>query len=162
MPAAVPTGAAFDLVLLAHVAAVVVALGSVVVCGVQAARVLAAREGSPPAGVVSYFSPGVNWVGRTLYAVPVLGVALLAMSGGAFGYRDGWVQWGIGLWVVAALCAEGLLWPSERRVQAGLAAGVGAGAGDATLRRHCRAACLWSGVLAVLLLVAIVLMVAQP
>ncbi len=168
-PAAVPTGPGFDVVLLLHVAAAVVALGSVVVIGIQAGRLLAVGEDDVPAGVIGYFAPGVNWVGRTLHVVPLLGLALVALSRGAYGFGDGWVQWGIGLWAAAAVGAEIVLWPAERRVQAGLAASVSddrAPAHDTTvrtsLRRACGTAVVAAGLLTAVLVAAIVVMVAQP
>ena len=72
--------------------------------------------------VVRYYRPGVNWVGRVLFLVPVLGVALIAMSGGQWGYADGWVSTGLAVWVVVAMVAEGVLWPAERRLQQVVAA----------------------------------------
>lgn len=185
-----PTGAAFDIVLLLHVACVTVGLGTVVVSGVQARRLLvAAADGTAAAGttgrsgaaraggtaghagergtpelsstLVSYYSPGVNWVARILYLVPVLGFTLLAMSGGAFGLDDTWVWWGIGLWVVAIVCAEGLLWPAERRVQVQLAS-AGDGPATSDLLAACRITYLAAGGVISVLLAAIVLMVARP
>jgi len=119
----------------------------------------AASELSPT--LVSYYSPGVNWVARILYLVPVLGFTLLAMSGGAFGVDDTWVRWGIGLWVVAIVCAEGILWPAERRVQVQLAC-AGGGAAAPELLAACRTTYLAAGGVISVLLAAIVLMVAQP
>lgn len=170
---AVPTGPAFDVVLLLHVAAVAVALGAVAAAGIQAGRVRAAGPGAPPAGLAGYYAPGVNWVGRTLHAVPVLGLALVALSGGAYGFDDAWIQWGIGLWAAAAVGSEAVLWPAERRIQAAVTAALAAGgagdgpgaapAGGATLlARDCRTAALAAGVLLAVLLAAIVVMVAQP
>ena len=154
----VPTGALFDIVLLLHVAAVIFALGTVVTSGVQAARVLAAGSAAPPRSVVAYFRPGVNWAGRVLYAVPVFGFALLGLSSGAYTLGQDWVVWGLVLWVVAALVAEWVLWPAERRVQAA----IGDGDSAETLGRACRATCGSAAVLAVVLVVAVVLMVARP
>jgi len=111
--------------------------------------------------LVAYYSPGVNWVARILYLVPVLGFTLLAMSGGAFGVDDTWVRWGIGLWVVAIVCAEGLLWPAERRVQDQLAS-VGGGPVAPELLAACRTTYLAASVVISVLLAAIVLMVARP
>ena len=89
-----------------------------------------------PVAVVRYYRPGVNWVGRVLFLVPVLGVALVAMSGGQWGYSDGWVTIGLGVWVVVALVAEGVLWPAERRLQEVVATRDAAGRdGDRTGRR---------------------------
>jgi hypothetical protein len=155
----VPSGVAFDIVLLLHVAAALVGLATVVVSGVMAGRVLAARGAAVPGPVAAYFTPGVNWAGRVLYAVPVLGVALLAMSHGAYTLADGWVDWGIGLWVAAAAAGEALLWPAERRVREGLAGG---GPGSDRTRRDCRAICASAGLVAAVLVAAVVVMVAQP
>jgi hypothetical protein len=154
-PAAVPAGPGFDVVLLLHVVVAVVALGSVVVSGVQSGRLLAAGDGALPPGVGTYFTPGVNWVGRTLHAVPLLGLALVGLSHGAYGFGDAWIQWGIGLWVAAAAGAEAVLWPAEREVQAALAV-------SARVRRPCRTTVLAAGALTALMVAAIVVMVAQP
>jgi hypothetical protein len=189
VPSAVPTGPGFDVVLLLHVAAAVVALGSVAVAGVQARRVLAAGPAGLPPALAGFYAPGVNWVGRTLHAVPLLGLALVGLSRGAYGFDDAWIQWGIGLWVVAAVGAEAVLWPAERRIQATLArpgAGVvpgagaapavpgagavpeipahlgGPGGGPSAAAGHCRTAFLAAAVLVAVLLAAIVVMVAQP
>jgi hypothetical protein len=171
---AVPTGHAFDVVLLLHVAAAVVALGSVAVAGIQAARVLAAGEAGPPAGAAGYYAPGVNWVGRTLHAVPLLGLALVGLSGGAYGFDDAWIEWGLGLWFLAAAGAEAVLWPAERRIQAALVVGVAAvgapdptapdpvPAGRASVGRDCRTAVLAAGAVAAVLVAATVVMVVQP
>lgn len=158
----VPTGAAFDIVLLLHVAAVLVGLVTVVVSAVMAARVLAADGEAPPSSAVGYFAPGVNWAGRVLYAVPLLGLGLLAMSNGAYSISDRWVEWGLGLWVVAAVVAEGLLWPAEQRVRATLGEEDLGAAERARLRRACRTVCWCAAALVVVLVAAVVVMVAQP
>jgi hypothetical protein len=156
-----PLGAGFDLLLLAHVACVIVGLGAIVVSGIQSLRLLALPADSPvPPTLLRYFAPGVNWVGRTLYGVPVFGFALLAASGGAFGLGDEWVVLGLTLWAVAAGCADGLLWPSERRIQAALAGSEAAE--PATLRSAARTIAAVAALLVVLLITATVLMVAQP
>jgi hypothetical protein len=173
--------AAYDLVLLAHVVSAVVSMVALVVAGgfALALRGALGRGGPLPASVVRYFRPGVNWVGRVLFLVPVLGVALVAMSGGQWGYADGWVTAGLGAWVVVALVAEGVLWPDERRLQEvvaaresapgtgtgpeGVAAGVPAASGTVT---DPAGVCLRSGLvgigLAVALVAVAVLMVAKP
>jgi hypothetical protein len=170
-----PSGAGYDIVLLLHVAAVVVSLLAVVVCGVQAARVLALGPGRPvPETLLGYYRPGVNWAGRTLHLVPVLGFALVAMSRGTYGLDDAWVLAGLLVWLGAAGLAEGVLWPAERRVQAHLAAArpVVASPGDEAApvrpgadegcRRDCRIQSATASLVVVLLIVAIVLMVGKP
>ncbi|HUA93905.1 MAG TPA: hypothetical protein VMB82_00075 [Acidimicrobiales bacterium] len=169
-PGAVPTGPGFDVVLLLHVVAAIVALGSVVASGVQSTRLLAAGDGEVPSGVTVYFAPGVNWVGRTLHAVPLLGLALVGLSHGAYGFEDGWIEWGIGLWVAAAVGAEAVLWPAERRVQAGLAASgdghdlgqVHAAGVRSETARSARTTAVAAGALTAVLVAAVVVMVAQP
>ncbi len=158
--AGIPTGPAFTVVLVGHVAAVLVALLAVVAGAVSAARVLTAKGELPPS-VRSYFSPGVNWTGRVLYLVPVLGVALLAMSGGAYRLDATWVDWGIGLWAAATALAEGVLWPAERRVQRGLASPAETGVPHA-VRRACRTMCVASAGVVALVVVAMAVMVAKP
>ncbi len=154
-----PTGPAFTVVLVCHVAAVLVALVAVTAGAVAAGRLLASR-GEPPPAVRSYFAPGVNWTGRVLYLVPALGAALLAMSGGAYRLGAPWVVWGIGLWAAATALAEGVMWPAERRGQRGLAGGAGAGA-PAAARGAGRAMCLSAAGVVALVVAAMVVMVVK-
>ncbi len=177
-----PTGAAFDVVLLLHVACAVVGLGTVVASAVQAGRLRSAGSGPVPDGLRAYFIPGVNWAGRALYGVPVFGFVLLGMSGGFFHLGDGWVLWGLTLWVLAIFGAEWALWPAERRIQVALASTSVSGPGDPAtddvapavpvtavapaiagrVAAECRTI-VWVGIgLALILLLAGFLMVAQP
>ena len=169
--------AAYDLVLLAHVLAALVGMVAVVAAGGFALALRRARQrGGPlPESVVRYYRPGVNWVGRVLFAVPVFGITLLAMSGGQYGWSDAWVSMGMGVWLVVAGLAEAVLWPAERRLQevvAGLAveAGVdvgvdGAAAADTTVDRTeapCLPVAVVAAVCTVAFVVVAVLMVAKP
>ena len=119
-----PNGAAFDIVLLLHVACVVVGLVTTATAAATAAR-LRHLLGSPrplPEPLLRYFRPGVNWAGRTVYGIPVFGFVLIAMSQGADALGQGWVVGGLVLFGGVALVGEGLLWPAERRLQVVLAA----------------------------------------
>jgi lysylphosphatidylglycerol synthetase-like protein (DUF2156 family) len=156
-----PTGAAFDLVLLLHSAAAVVGLATTVTAaasGTRLRRVL--RSTAPlPDAVQRYFRPGVNWAGRIVYAVPVLGAALVAMSHGAYSWTDPWIVAGVVLFTGVVLLCEGVAWPAERRLQAAL----GTAAPDAPrLQRDATALARSAATAAVLLLAAVVVMVAQP
>ncbi len=159
-----PDGAAFDIVLLLHVVCVVVGIVTTVTAAATAARLRRLLTASVPLPepVRRYFRPGVNWAGRAIWGIPIFGFALLAMSQGAYGLRDGWVMGGLVIFVVVALLAEGVLYPAERRVQAGLASDdgtapeVGAAGRDATVMVRAASAAL------VLLLLGTVLMIAQP
>lgn len=169
-----PSGAAFDVVLLLHVACVVVGIVTVATAAATARRLARlARNAAPlPESLRRYFRPGVNWAGRTIYGIPVFGFALLGMSHGAYALTDLWVLSGAVIFVALALLAEGVLWPAERRLQLAVAVPGALGPGSdgappcnavfaavtADAARMERAA---SGAL-VLLVAATVLMIAQP
>jgi uncharacterized membrane protein len=154
--------AGFDLLLIAHVACAVVGFGALATSGVQAGRLAAAGSAAPPT-LRRYFAPGVNWAGRIVYGVPIFGFALVADSNGHLRLADAWVVAGLALWGLAAVAAETVLWPAERRVQATLAgASEGAVGLPDSLRRDCRLVQSVGGALALVFVAATVLMVAQP
>jgi uncharacterized membrane protein len=162
-----PDGAAFDVVLLLHVACVVVGLVSTVAAVATATRLgRLLRASAPlPEPLRRYFRPGVNWAGRTIYGIPVFGFALIAMSQGAYALGDGWLLAGLGLFVAVAIVAEWQLWPAERRLQTGVAA-IGTVPGPASDTEQLLAdtsRMTWAARAAVVLLLAgTVVMVAQP
>jgi uncharacterized membrane protein len=164
-----PSGAAFDVVLLLHVACVVTGLATTVTAAATAGRLRRSLgAASPlPEALRRYFRPGVNWAGRTVYGIPVFGFALLAMSHGAYAVSDGWVLAGLVLFAVLAVVAEVVLWPAERRVQAAVAAGAGGeeAGGDAAIASAAAGATTMAraaGVALVLLIAGTVVMIAQP
>jgi uncharacterized membrane protein len=159
-----PSGAAYDVVLLLHVACVVVGVVTIATAAATARRLdRLARSAAPlPEPVRRYFRPGVNWAGRTIYGIPVFGFVLLGMSHGAYAVTDGWVLSGLVLFVVVALLAEGVLWPAERRLQQIVsAAGTPAALSRSVTADAARMERAASGAL-VLLIGATVLMIAQP
>lgn len=162
-----PSGAAFDVVLLLHVACVLAGLVTTVTAAATASRLRRLLgAGAPiPEALHRYFQPGVNWAGRAIYGIPVFGFALLAMSDGAYALGDGWVLAGLVLFLAAAALCEAVLWPAERRVQTAVSE-TGAGprspevpdrtADDVTLMTRAALVAL------VLLLAGTIVMVAQP
>lgn len=158
----VPTGPGYSVLLVLHVAAAVVGFGALAVTGVQAARLRRRLDGPALDNIGRYFRPGVNWPARSLYAVPVLGFALLADSGGAFDAGDRWVVAGLVLWALSALAAEVVVWPGERRIQAWFTEGRDDPAAGALLDRLCAQVAFSSAVLAVLFVAAMVVMVSKP
>jgi hypothetical protein len=161
----------YDLVLLAHVITALVGLVAVVLsgCSALALRRALTRGGPLPEALVRYYRPGVNWVGRVLFLVPVLGIALLLMSGGQWGFSDTWVSAGLAIWVVIAVVAESVLWPVERQLQEVVVAASGEerpAAADPVDPGEAAGWCLKSGVAGIGLGVALVfvgvLMVAKP
>jgi uncharacterized membrane protein len=158
----VPTGALYSTLLLLHVLSAVVGFGTVVATGVQAAR--ARRGPSAPGadGVRRYFRPGVNWAGRALYGVPVFGFGLIAASDRVFRAGDGFVVVGLVLWLVAAVLAEVVVWPGERRIQIELTQRWGETHGAPALERDCRQVSAAAVGLAALFVAATVIMVGKP
>jgi hypothetical protein len=140
----------------------VAGFGAIVLTGVQAGR---ARRGptAPGAdGVRRYFRPGVNWVGRVVYAVPVLGYASIEASHGAWGAGDGFVVAGLVLWLATAVLAELVAWPGERRIQTIVTGGWDDTRWARELDRQCRRVSAAAAVVAALFVVAVVVMVARP
>jgi hypothetical protein len=130
-----PTGAAFDIVLILHVACMLIAFASLFTTGVQAWRARRGPEAASAPSVARYFRPGINWPGRAIYLVLVFGICLVAMSGHAYDFGDPFVQIGLILWIVAVSVAELVVWPGERMLQGVISespvgAGGEAGPGD--------------------------------
>ncbi len=160
-----PDGAAFDIVLLLHVACVVVGLVTAATAAATANR-LRRLLGSTlplPETLLRYFRPGVNWAGRIVYGIPVFGFALVAMSQGAYALGQGWVLGGLAIFAAIALIGEGVLWPAEQRVLAALASGDAGAAPSRDPLDHEAATMARAAVTVLVLLVAgTVLMLAQP
>ncbi len=153
---ALARNAGYDIVLLAHVLSAIIGFGSVVVAGGYA---LALRRSGPGSDAVDrYYRPGINWAGRVLFLVPVLGVVLISMSQGHWSFSDGWISDGLVLWAVAAALGELVLWPAERRIQVA----VGAPQPAAGLGTQCLQVIVSAAAIVVVLLVATVVMVAKP
>jgi uncharacterized membrane protein len=162
-----PDGAAFDIVLLLHVACVVVGLATTAAAAATARR-LRRRARSPaplPEALRRYFQPGVNWAGRTVYGIPVFGFALLALSQGVYDLGDGWVLTGLALFALLAVVAEVFMWPAERRLQHTVAAvgpGLGLAPEVAALRADAARLERSATLVLVLLVLGIIVMIAQP
>ncbi|MGO9027674.1 MAG: DUF2269 family protein [Acidimicrobiales bacterium] len=150
-------GAAYDLVLLAHVLSALVGFGAVAVAGVFA--LVLARRGPATVSVRRYYRPGVNWAGRVLFVVPVLGTALVVMSRGGWSFSDSWVAVGLVLWAAAAMAGEMALWPTERGLQQLVASGT---FDPSEHRRLCLQVVGVATVLTAVFVVATVVMVSKP
>lgn len=114
--------ALYDLILLAHVLAVFVSLVILALAAASAWRLSQLAPDVPvPEVLARYYRPGINWAGRMIMAVPVFGVALVAMSHGDWSFSDTWVIIGMAIWLAAAGISEAVVWPAERELQASLA-----------------------------------------
>jgi uncharacterized membrane protein len=150
-------GAAYDLVLLAHVLTALVGFGAIGMAGIFA-QVLC-RRGPGSEAVRRYYRPGTNWAGRILFVVPVLGVALVVMSRGGWSFSDGWVVIGLILWAAAAVTSELILWPAERALQQLVADGTFEVGEHRSLGRRVTAV---AAGLVVVFVVAVFVMVSKP
>ena len=160
-----PTGAAFDVVLLLHVACVVVGLVTTATAAATAGRLRRSlgSDAPVPEPLRRYYRPGVNWAGRAVYGIPVFGFALLALSRGAYALADGWVLAGLVLFALVAVVCEVVLWPAERRLQQAVAeAGDGPLAPAAVGGRDALVTARAAQLALLLLVVGTVVMVAQP
>ena len=159
-----PDGAAFDIVLLLHVACVVVGLVTTATAAATATR-LRRLLGSPlplPEPLRRYFRPGVNWAGRTVYGIPVFGFALDRHEPGCLCARPG-----LGLGGLASSAAS----PSSARGCCGRPSGGCRSPWRRTTPtldvrgipgRGCRSMSRAAVAALVLLIAGTVLMVAQP
>lgn len=162
LPAGVaPSGPAFSIVLLLHIASAVVGFGAMVFTGVQGARLGRGPDAKTAASLARYFRPGTNWAARMVYLVPVFGLTLVAMSRGAFDLRDTFVITGLSIWLASVVVAELVLWPGERRIQRALSTGWPAEV-DRELERACRQVAWTAPVLAVAFVGAASVMVLKP
>jgi len=148
----------YDVLLVVHVVVAVVGFGAVAVLGLEAS---AGRHSPDPAADESlrrFFRPGSDWPSRLIFAVPILGLALL-FGGDRADASHVWPWLGLAVWVIAAGLATGRCWPAERVAQAALAAEV---PDVASFRHAC--AVLERGVILieVCFVAAVALMIIQP
>jgi len=155
-----PRSTAFDLVLILHVGVVVVSI--VTVGALYAAAMPLSKVGDAwPPSSVRFFSSAHEVAARSLYLIPITGFILVGVSQGHFAISNGFVSAGLGLWVLALLLSEGLVFPRRNRIHRALQLDL-----TDDLRRDVArdAGALRWGVDGVLLLLVagVVVMVAQP
>lgn len=123
------TSKLYDVLLLTHV---LLALASVAVVAAaawnaaEASRLVGLLDDEElPPGLAArverlrrFYRPGRNLAGRVLFLVPVLGLALVADSGGLSMFSQPWLAGGVAAWLLAATVAEGALWPADRHLRA--------------------------------------------
>lgn len=152
----------YDVLLLCHIAAAFIGFGSVAVGGYYAA---AGRHSPRPAAEEAlrrFFQPGVDWAGRLIFLVPLLGLAML-LGGDRSDLPSLWPWLGLFLWAVACgvLTARG--WPAERRAQGELAVLARGEGGDVgPFRQACKEMERASVVATFCFLVVVALMIWQP
>jgi hypothetical protein len=108
----------FDALLVAHVILAVAAL--VVLAVLRAAATPLTRGQAPPASAMRSFTGRPELAGRLVHLVPATGLALVGLSGGAYGLTTGFVLVGIGAWAGAAVSLEAVAFPAQRSLAASL------------------------------------------
>ena len=104
----------YNIVLLLHILAVIVGLGGVMLNGVYgtASRKTAGRGAT---ALVVANEKATKIAEFFIYAIPLLGFALVGMSNDAFGFDQTWVWLSVVLFLVALGLSLGLLLPASRR-----------------------------------------------
>ena len=100
----------FDVLLVIHI---VVAVAAFVVLCVLAAAGHDVRRGEPTSAARRSFTGRPEVAGRVVHLVPLSGIALLALSDGAFGFGTPFVVVGVVAWAVAAVCLEAVAFPAQ-------------------------------------------------
>jgi len=163
------TSGAYKFVKLLHILTAIVGFGAVFLNGIYASR---AKKGlgTPGGAAVAEANSWVTWkvAEYVIYAVFVLGLALVGMSGKIWKFSQGWIGASMGLYIVGLALVHAVLRPADKRmlaIQAQLVDG-GSGADAQALAAEYdnlyRRAAVVGGVLNVLLVVIVVLMVFKP
>jgi uncharacterized membrane protein len=117
----------YKIVLVLHLVAVIVGFGTVALNGIRGAQ---AKKRPGPGGLaIGESGHTLNTVAeKFIYAVPVLGLALVGMSDGVWKFSQTWVWLTLLLYVVGISVSHAVLIPSEKRMNALAAELVTAGA----------------------------------
>jgi uncharacterized membrane protein len=109
---------AYNLVLLLHIICVIVGFGGVILNGIYAARAqqLPPEQNLAVMEVNSFVSMKVAEV--FIYLVPIFGLGLVSMSGGAYAWGDLWIWLSIVVYVLSLGVSHGLLMPTVKRMLA--------------------------------------------
>ncbi|MEY4175880.1 MAG: putative integral rane protein [Actinomycetota bacterium] len=107
----------YRIVLLLHIIAAIVGFGGVVLNGLYAAQ--SQQRPGPSGRAVSEANYSVAMVAeKFVYAVPVLGIALVLLSDGAFSFGTTWVWLSLVLYVLALGLSHSVMIPGHRRLNA--------------------------------------------
>lgn len=107
---------AYKFILLLHILAVVVGIGSQMLNGLYAAK--AKKLGAAAGGTMQVNLEVSHFAEYFIYAIPVLGFALLGMSDGAFEVGQTWIWLSLVLYVLALGISHGVMFPSAKKMQA--------------------------------------------
>ena len=149
----------YKFVLVLHIFAAIIGFGSVLLNGVYAAH--ARRRPGPEGAAIAdaNYDVSFGWAMWFIYAVVVLGLALVGMSDKAWKFSQTWVWLSLVLWFALVGLVHGVHRPNVRQLDAL----VGSGSGDvAEMERRGRLASTMGAVLSLIVVVSLVLMVFKP
>ena len=150
---------AYKIVLVLHIVAAILGFGSVMLNGVYASEVRKrpAPEGAAIADANYRVSFGVAmWF---IYAIPVLGIALVGMSDKAWKFSQSWVWLSLVLWFALVGLVHGVHRPNVRQLDALVRSGS---ADVAEVERRGRLASTMGAILSLIVVATLVLMVFKP
>ena len=105
---------AYDFVLLLHLVAVVVGFGGVLLNAVYGAKAKARPPLEGAAIVEANFFVSTKVAEKAIYAVPLLGFALIGMSDSGYEFSQTWIIVSIILYVIGLGIAHAVLIPTQR------------------------------------------------
>ncbi len=159
----------YKIVLVLHILAVMVGFGGLFLnaaYGLQA-RARQGREGMAIAE--SLYNVSRKWTEWFIYAVPILGIALVMMSEDTIKFSDLWISASLGVYIVALGVLHALQFPNMKKMNLLMAelAGSGGRASGSTdlvaeLERRGKRSAVVGGLFNVLVIAAVCLMVFQP
>ncbi|CAN5183115.1 hypothetical protein BH24ACT1_BH24ACT1_05780 [soil metagenome] len=159
------SGGLYRFVLLLHILTVVVAFGSFM-ANAAYARLARERGGSEgvaineaSAAVTKRVSQGSFW------AVPVLGILLVVLSDGDFGFDEPWISLSFLLFIAAAVILVAVVIPTQRMVNQLAAESVAnrsSGTGQGEMVRLDKKLAAFSGVFNLIFLALLALMIFKP
>jgi uncharacterized membrane protein len=150
---------AYKIVLVLHILAAILGFGSVMLNGVYASEVRRrpGPEGAAIADANYRVSFGVAmWF---IYAIPVLGIALVGMSDKAWKFSQTWVWLSLLLWFALVGVVHGVHRPNVRQLDELVRSGS---SDSAEIERRGRLAATIGTVLSLLVVATLVLMVFKP
>jgi uncharacterized membrane protein len=150
---------AYKIVLVLHILATILGFGSVMLNGVYASEIRKrpGPEGSAIADANYKVSFGVAmWF---IYAIPVLGLALVGMSDKAWKFGQTWVWLSLVLWFALVGVVHGVHRPNVRQLDELVRSGS---ADAAEMERRSRLAATIGTVLSLMVVATLVLMVFKP
>jgi hypothetical protein len=149
----------YKIVLVLHILAAIVGFGSVMLNGVYASE--ARRRPGPEGGAIAEANFRVSWKVAMwfIYAIPVLGLALVGMSDKAWKFSQAWVWLSLILWFAIVGVAHGVHRPNVSRLDELIKS---PSPDVAELERRERLATTIGAVMSVLVVATLVLMVFKP